>query len=390
MGSLFSSFALDDRQHARALALACLATVFTLPACHAADKKNSANHAGPEPSSSVAARTTSKLTAKADGTLVFRGMCDASGAVRLSGQSILVANDDDNVLRIYDAEHGGAPLLETDLSTFVAGDDKHRETNAASQESDIEAAAIAFGKAYFVTSHARGPHGEKDDSLSRFFSTTLPAAGNAPAPVGTSYADLRHDLVHDPVSKGFKLHKAAGIGPEEPGGFNIEGLASAPDGKSLLIGFRNPLSDGHALVIPLLDAQNVTEMGMLAHFAPPIVLDLGGRGVRDLAAHPGGIFILAGPVAKDGDFALYAWDGSSTSVTLVPSSAFGGLTPEALLVFGDEKSGTRLLALSDDGDVIVGSDGSDGKGEGQGVKCGKLKPHALRSFRGVWLRLLPG
>jgi hypothetical protein len=34
-----------------------------------------------------------------------------------------------------------------------------------------------------------------------------------------------------------------------PGGLNIEGLAATPDGQ-LLIGFRNPLSEGKALLLP--------------------------------------------------------------------------------------------------------------------------------------------
>lgn len=48
--------------------------------------------------------------------LIFTGMCDASGAVELSRDLFAVADDEDNVLRIYDANRGGAPLSSSDVS----------------------------------------------------------------------------------------------------------------------------------------------------------------------------------------------------------------------------------------------------------------------------------
>ena len=51
--------------------------------------------------------------------VTFRGMCDASGAVPLSQNRFAIADDEDNALRIYDAEMGGQPLAIYDLSADI-------------------------------------------------------------------------------------------------------------------------------------------------------------------------------------------------------------------------------------------------------------------------------
>jgi hypothetical protein len=312
-----------------------------------------------------------RFTARADGAVTFHGMCDASGAVRLSGNRIVVANDDDNALRVYDAEKGGEPLSTTDLSEFVGGDQANREAHAAREESDIEAGTLAFGKAFWITSHARGDKGKKDDSLSRFFATTFPE-GSPAAPAGRSYTELRRDLADSPALGDYRLKKAAKREPEEEGGLNIEGLALGPDG-SLLVGFRNPLSAGRALVVPLTNAAAVVAGGTRAQFEPPWELDLGGRGVRDLTPWKGHLLVAAGPAAKDGDFRLFVWDFGGKTIAPVDTTALSDSSPEAVVVF-EEKD--RVLALSDDGDRLQ-----------DGIRCGKTRPEAARRFRGTWLRI---
>lgn len=302
----------------------------------------------------------------------FHGMCDASAAVRLAGTKILVANDDDNTLRTYDAERGGEPLASTDLSAFVAGESKRREAQAAREESDIEGAAIALGKVFWITSHARGDKGKKDDSQSRFFATTLPADGAAPEPSGASYAELRRDFASAAPLAAYRLKKAAKREAEEDGALNIEGLALAPDGASLLIGFRSPLNAGRALVVPLTNAAAVVAGSSPPRFDSPWDLDLGGLGVRDLAAWNGHVLVAAGPPHKPGDFALFAWDYGGGTVARVQTEALAGTSPEALVPFDE----ARVLALSDDGDRLL-----------DGGRCGKLQPKSARRFRGTWLRI---
>src|SRR5688500_6176380 len=64
----------------------------------------------------------------------YRGMCDASALVDLTDGLFAVADDEDNVLRVYSRHHGGLPLSQTDLASFLTLNGKH-------QEADLEAAA---------------------------------------------------------------------------------------------------------------------------------------------------------------------------------------------------------------------------------------------------------
>src|SRR5690606_19730823 len=78
----------------------------------------------------------------------FEGTCDASAAVELGRTRALVADDENNVLRIYDVERGGRPLAEIDVSASLGIDD-------AKAESDLEGATRVGERAYFLSSHAR-------------------------------------------------------------------------------------------------------------------------------------------------------------------------------------------------------------------------------------------
>ena len=57
--------------------------------------------------------------ASSSAEVVFTGMCDASGAGPLSAHTFAVADDEANVLRVYDADRGGSPLYERDISAAI-------------------------------------------------------------------------------------------------------------------------------------------------------------------------------------------------------------------------------------------------------------------------------
>src|SRR5689334_8514332 len=67
--------------------------------------------------------------------IVFTGMCDASAAAAVDAERFVVADDEDNILRVY-SRQGGAPLSELDLSVFLGVQGKKK-----SKETDLEAAA---------------------------------------------------------------------------------------------------------------------------------------------------------------------------------------------------------------------------------------------------------
>jgi hypothetical protein len=66
--------------------------------------------------------------------LSMQGACDGSAAVMVDGTRVLVANDEDNVLRVYDASRGGAPTATFDLTPLL-------RLPEAGREADIEGAA---------------------------------------------------------------------------------------------------------------------------------------------------------------------------------------------------------------------------------------------------------
>jgi hypothetical protein len=62
---------------------------------------------------------------------------------------------------------------------------------------------------------------------------------------------------------------------------NISPLAATPDEK-LLIGFRNPIPGGRALLLPLQNPIEVVREWKPVQFGTPIELDLKGLGIRVL------------------------------------------------------------------------------------------------------------
>src|SRR5688572_8564925 len=97
----------------------------------------------------------------------FEGACDASGAVPIDERHFAVADDEDNVLRVYDAVRGGKPVRKTNLSKQIALPKKG--------EIDIEAATSLGGRAFWLSSHGRNASGEEDPNRSLVITTDLPA-----------------------------------------------------------------------------------------------------------------------------------------------------------------------------------------------------------------------
>src|SRR5262245_39186375 len=76
--------------------------------------------------------------------ITYHGMCDASAAVSLGTNLFIVANDEDNVLRVYRREPGGLPAFTFDLTSFL-------RIGRKSPETDIEASATLGDRIYWIT-----------------------------------------------------------------------------------------------------------------------------------------------------------------------------------------------------------------------------------------------
>lgn len=163
--------------------------------------------------------------------------------------------------------------------------------------------------------------------------------------VGTPYTNLVADLAREPKLAPFRLQHAAQLKPKARGGLNIEALTDTPEGM-LLIGFRNPVPQDRALLVPLLNPNEVLA-GASAQFGNPILLDLGGFGLRGIGSTRSGYYLIAGPAQGDGESRLFFWRGGEAVPELVSSVTVAGLNPEGVC-FHDSNNRPDFLVLSDD------------------------------------------
>ncbi len=294
------------------------------------------------------------------GHQTFRGMANASAAVMLDARHLLAAGDEDNVLRLYDLDRPGPPIRSFDWTPHLAITDREHA------EVDIEAAAAHGNVVYWIGSHGRNRNGKWRANRHRLFATRIAGATPEawrPEPLGPSRQDLVAALLRADGFKSTPIAAAIGaVGRPAPaltpsrGGFNIEGLACSPDGETLWIGLRSPLDKGRALLIPLeRPAALFTDPPGPMTFGPPVRLDLGGRGIRDMVYDPEGdaYVLLAGPsTGRESDFALYRWSGDAHDPPrTIPLDMLPGaptaLTPEAIVPVAGISN--AWLLISDDG-----------------------------------------
>ena len=294
---------------------------------------------------------------------VYRGPCDASAAVALDADHFVVGDDEHNVLHIY-RQGQPQPVGRLDLSAFLA--------TVNGEEADIEGAAAVGARIYWITSHSRDAKGRVRPSRHRIFATDV-TPGNPPTlkPAGRIYTRLLDELLAAETLAPYRLGRAAQRAAEAEGGLNIEGLAATPDG-TLLIGLRNPLRRGRALLVPLLNPGDLIENGR-ARFGTPLEIDLDQRGIRSIERIGASYVIAAGPAADAGSFALFRWSGRpDAAATMITDVDLRDLRPEALFAV---PGGKGVQLLSDDGGIKVG-----------GVECKKL-PAGRQTFRSLTITL---
>jgi hypothetical protein len=304
-----------------------------------------------------------------DSVDTYMEACDGSAAVPIGTTAFIAASDEDNILRVY--KYGTSkPIKEFNLDGFL-------ELKSGSKEVDIEGAARIGNRIYWIGSHSRDKKGNKQSNRARLFATDVTINGEdiQIIPVGVAYKDLRKDLVSADALRAYKLGEAAKLPPHKPGGFNIEGLATTPEG-DLLIGFRNPVPRNMALIVPLKNPNKIMR-GKRAKLGQPILLSLGGLGIRSVeySSVTNKYFILAG--SSEGDqadspFRLYEWPGpGSTDVSLIRELTIDDrrIQPEAIFTYAKTND---VYVLSDDGEFKANLSGS---------RCKDL-PTLERSFHG--------
>jgi len=116
--------------------------------------------------------------------------------------------------------------------------------------------------------------------------------------------------------------------------------------------------------------------GRSARLGNPMLLDLGGQGVRDMAFWHGQYLIIAGASGPQAGSKLYFWKGPGSEPELMRDSSFAEFNPEAAIVYPDNPRSFQLL--SDDGARLVG-----------GVPCKELTDPGAQGFRSVWITPSP-
>ena len=343
--------------------------------------------------------------------LVYHGASDASAAVAIGEDMFIVADDENNVLRVYKTSRVGLPLFSYDMSEFLGTELEH-------PEADIEGATMigqgprfaGTQRIYWITSHGRNKDGKTRPNRYRFFATTVKTEnGNVIInPVGRPCKTLVHTLLKTKKMRHLRLDKVTRfdttdltkkerkkLAPKEEG-LNIEGLCASTDGRTIYIGFRNPrpvdrvTSHTKTLIVPLNNPKAVIEKGEAPVFGEPILWDLRGLGIRSMeySHFHKAYFIIAGSSDESLKFALYRWSGKKESPpVLVRQLSQNDFKPEAMVTFKDSD---KFFVLSDDGSLDIKVRGAWECMEGKFRKDGTCQNKYLidarkKTFRGIWL-----
>lgn len=303
------------------------------------------------------------------------GMCDASAAVPVGTTTFIVANDEDNVLRVYHADISGPAIQTFDLAPCLIPGEK---------EADIEGGTWLGDRIYWITSHGRTKKGKVDPSRRQFFAIKIDVLQDelSLSCVGKPYTRLLDDMLNDPALDKYGLKEASTLPPKVKGALNIEGLCATPE-KSLYIGFRNPIPDDRALVVPLMNPAELVEGNGPAIFGEAFQLDLGGLGIRSIKYWDARrtYVIVAG--SFDGDepsdeasqpSALYRWSGDPAQAPVKIEVELSDMNPEAQVIYPSQESMFQIL--SDDGNRLV-----------NGTACKDLSDPEKKCFRSEWIML---
>ena len=317
---------------------------------------------------------------------------DASTAIALDANYMVVGDDEASVLRVFHRE-GGEALVEWDYSGLGLLDN--------GGELDLEGGTLVGDTYYFTGSHSNNKSGNESDTREYIFAVKIDGTGADAAFnwVGKK-SGLEQVLIDWDNNSNFgkfgfsigapgKPDNANGIAPENVAGFSIEGLTVNQAGDGLLLGFRAPqsstLTRDKAVIVELeLTAASAGDTG-IGGVRTAYEINLGGRGIRSIekAADGSGYLILAGPAggASDEvthDFRLFRWTGDAASqpveldVALDVLRETTGGSLESIVDVLSTANGTWVQLLQDVGDNAT---------------YGKDAPKASQKFIGNWVQI---
>jgi hypothetical protein len=295
------------------------------------------------------------------------GMSDASAAIDAGDGYFFAVDDDSNAIRLF-SETGGEAVASFDFSDRIAFE-------RPGEAHDFEAVARAGSQVFWIGSAGNTRSGNVRLDRDIVLQTEVHGSGADATLSFVGYRNVLRDALvswdHEDLHGlgadrfGFLAATQPGVSAEGPDSLNIEGAAMAPDGTTLWLGFRSPEvgDDAEALIVPVADIAGVIAGGEPVVGAP-ILLDLGGRAIRDMARADSGEYLIIGGSADDtGRFALFGWSGDPEDPAVPARDALGlegwPGSYEGIAGVSSLEDGTRVRLLLDSGTVDIYGDGTE-------------------------------
>ena len=290
-------------------------------------------------------------------------IADASGVAAVDDDYMFVADDETNILRLYNRKMSGKDLYQTDISSALG----------VTEECDLEGAStgIKYNKdkrIYWIGSLGNSKSGNLKPDRNRIIATDIIGTGANSTLKIKSYSDkIRPALISwgNNHSWNFTASAAEGKIPKLLDGFNVEGLTITHGGDTGYIGLRAPCvpvkgttpntaNRKYAVLAPVTNFEEILNVDSSSsktpQFGEAILFDFEGLGIRSIEkVGTNQYIIIAGLYTGGGIPAVYLWDGkvpenpASNPVTV--NSSFSKL--KKLNLNGLE----QLSQIADNGDA---------------------------------------
>lgn len=268
----------------------------------------------------------------------FYNIFEPSGAATMPDGKVLIVEDEssENAVKLIEVEADGDVVEIGNLYL-----PKKIKKIFKKQIEDIEAMSSDGNIVYAITSHSLSRSNKVRASREKIMMFKYEDGAIVDF---HDYGDLKKDLYKE-FSSFFETTLFS------MNDINIEGLSFEDVTKTLLVGFRSPVVDGKAILVPIKNPQEIFLKGEKPEFAKPISINLHGLGIRDITfdAQKDGFWIIAGSSNnRDAAFQLWYLDRKTLEVSLVknhPDIGYG----EGITLINQNSNVPSLLIVQDNG-----------------------------------------
>lgn len=291
-------------------------------------------------------------------SIYHQGIASATAGVAIDDNYMIVANNDNQTINVYSRNQTGQPIASLDVTTAL--ELSERLGDGTVLPVDIEAGTRLGNRQYWIGSHSNDNRGISRFNRNRLFATEIQGQGDNIELTFVGYTDQLFDYLvawDREGTYGFRATLTGDIPPNKSNGFNIEGLAIAPDGQTAYMGLRTPIvtrgTQSNSLIVPILNF--ATWFGDGNPTDPPqlgdaIELDLGGLGIRGIECNAGGCLIIAGAINEEDTYTLYTWSGNAEDAPVLRSVDLTDLQPQSIVLSPNQSlsSGSTIQMINND------------------------------------------